>query len=738
MADSAEMNIMIETGADFLLYKTIRDDQNNPVDLTGAAIASHLREFAEAADYFEFACMHNGQGGKITIIMPHETTSLIAFAKGVYDVKVVLADGFTTYTLHGDAFIREGVTKSYNGSVLFTLGIDKYENLPEVGNVDRMYLVYEDQKLYRWNGMNYVSALGALELHNEGVWDGSIAYDKYATVTNAGSSYMSLHPVPADTDIHDTYYWTKLAEAGGAENIDDEAGEGDTTKTWSADKIASEFGVLDETAHVEFLYDDPANCENASYGFGLCCVIWTENTCIVNDFGANSTPASALLSFLSSKNITKIDAVIVSHYHGDHVTPTAVSNLVNSGIDLSDCTFYLPHKNIDWSQYIGTYSTYVTYRTDIITILEGAGIPYVEPYVEGTSVDIGDFNVKFYNVDADLYSTYYPYKYYSQGSYQTDSTRYNSFSMCAMVSYYGKKVFLTGDIEYPAEENMASIAAQADVYLVSHHGRNLHESQHLCNMLACRIGVIPQYCDIDGMSTEGMLAPTSGRCRELGTLLSTLNKNVKIDINRYGVYSHPDNDIQLGICKGQILLEGQALNDIVTNGKYYTSDFGTIDALLNKPSETINRIVDLVVEELRDNDLHYCVHQKLTGYGRKSSGHTTNPVVYNRVLLNGNWSEWEREFYVGNTVQSTDCNDLKNNGIYTLVSTASNIPVAAVCMVFVYSYYNSSGLLRATQIATSNQAAVAGRKIYYRTFWETNGGGDSWTNWFMFNPDPEP
>lgn len=157
MAESAELNILLETGADFVMYKTIRDDQENPVDLTGASISSHLREFAEAADYFEFACMHNGPGGKVTITMPHETTAQIAFASGVYDVKVVLADGFTTYTLHGDAVIREGVTKFYDGKVLFMVGIGEYDALPEVGNVDRLYFCYEDRKIYRWNGMNYVA-----------------------------------------------------------------------------------------------------------------------------------------------------------------------------------------------------------------------------------------------------------------------------------------------------------------------------------------------------------------------------------------------------------------------------------------------------------------------------------------------------------------------------------------------------------------------------------------------------
>ena len=221
MPESAELNILIETGADFVMYKTIRDDQNNPIDLTGATIASHLREFAEAAECFEFACMHNGQGGKITVTMPKETTSQIAFASGVYDVKVTLADGFTTYTLHGEAEIREGVTKSYDGKVLFLIGIGEYDGLPEVGNIDRLYFVYEERRLYRWNGTNYVAiAVGngirRIDLMRSDIYNDyyRITFDDnthyFYTVINGGVKKVELVGTSGDdvTGVIDTYRMT--------------------------------------------------------------------------------------------------------------------------------------------------------------------------------------------------------------------------------------------------------------------------------------------------------------------------------------------------------------------------------------------------------------------------------------------------------------------------------------------------------------------------------------------------
>ena len=157
MPETAELNILIETGTDFVLPHKIKDENGNPLDLTGATVSAQLREFAEAADAFDFHCMHNGSGGRISVTMPHETTSLIAFRQGVYDVKVTLADGTVSHPLSGEAYIKEGVTKSYDGAVLFMLGIGEFDDLPEVGNVDRLYFCYSDRKIYRWNGLNYVA-----------------------------------------------------------------------------------------------------------------------------------------------------------------------------------------------------------------------------------------------------------------------------------------------------------------------------------------------------------------------------------------------------------------------------------------------------------------------------------------------------------------------------------------------------------------------------------------------------
>lgn len=155
MAESADYNIIIETGADFALPVNLYDDNGDPVDLTGATITSHLRRFAESAEYHEFVCSHNGAGGRIILSMPKEVTRNISYPSGVYDVLVTLAD-LTTYTLKGTAEIRAGITKGYTGTMLYMVGVTTYSELPAKGEYNRIYFTYDTMEYYRWNGQNYI------------------------------------------------------------------------------------------------------------------------------------------------------------------------------------------------------------------------------------------------------------------------------------------------------------------------------------------------------------------------------------------------------------------------------------------------------------------------------------------------------------------------------------------------------------------------------------------------------
>lgn len=149
-------NILIEAGADFVLPWYWYDENGNPVDLTDSTIEAQLRHFAEDPDFYEFVCTHNGLGGRISITLLNEITASIAWTSGVYDVFVTPAGGDRTRVLHGNANIVPNVTKPVDGTFLYMLGIASWNDLPAVGNTNRLYFVYDERKIYRWNGVNYI------------------------------------------------------------------------------------------------------------------------------------------------------------------------------------------------------------------------------------------------------------------------------------------------------------------------------------------------------------------------------------------------------------------------------------------------------------------------------------------------------------------------------------------------------------------------------------------------------
>lgn len=157
MADENRYNILIDAGADFVLPWIWYDSNGNPVDLTGARIEAQLRRFAESNEVYEFICTHNGQGGRILMTLPLEVTARISWPNGVYDVFVTPAGGQREKLLYGNAEVQHNVTKPVDGTFLYMIGIGKFSDLPAQGILNRLYFCYEDRKIYRWNGQNYVA-----------------------------------------------------------------------------------------------------------------------------------------------------------------------------------------------------------------------------------------------------------------------------------------------------------------------------------------------------------------------------------------------------------------------------------------------------------------------------------------------------------------------------------------------------------------------------------------------------
>lgn len=238
------------------------------------------------------------------------------------------------------------------------------------------------------------------------------------------------------------------------------------------------------------LSDNAANTVGNKW-FGNCCVLTMLNNDaegnIVFDFG-NGKDASVLINYIASQHSNKVLAVVISHYHDDHVSLAKLNQFLNSSlIDTSDCHFYLPHGEIDWSSFTGV--TYQSVETAIINSLETHNIQYTQVDTEGYSAEFGQVKVTFHNVTADKFGDYYDYMY-NEDMGVTENTNYNNFSMISKVMFKGHTIVLPADVEQPAEKNNANVVAGADIFVVNHHGLNLKSADEWIDALSPSISIL--------------------------------------------------------------------------------------------------------------------------------------------------------------------------------------------------------------------------------------------------------
>lgn len=498
--------------------------------------------------------------------------------------------------------------------------------------------------------------------------------------------------------------------------------------------------------------------------FGLSCVLWNNNACIVYDFGNSLDPGHALISFLEGNGITKVDAVIISHYHGDHVKAEAVEALLDSNVDTSDCVFYLPHHGLDWTQIQSdTTVGMAKIEADIQDLLEARGKTVIYPETEGYFAQIGDFRVNLYNVSHSFWGDYYAWKYRARQGTIESLPRYNNWSMCALVSIGGTRVFLTGDIERPAQDNMADIVAEADVISLPHHGVNLVESPAFIRAINTKIGVLSPYSYKRYQQISGEISPITEKCLQCGTVLTTQNGNVELVIDGGGVHAADNGGLISGVSLGQTIRQNSNMDDLDFGFSVYPST--NITGVTNLPS-AFNRTsyfltVPINLNATDEKDMSYGKLQ----FGFCPTGDKEGTLVYRRRKAEGTWTDWininliteahdsytqgDTEYFTRKMTQSmrlspisvrgdlkateiSDCNACTTTGFYTLnlASRILNGPwrAGSAGYMIVMSHRNSQGLKRCVQIAFRMDLISENKPyIYVRNYSE--GAETPWSEW---------
>jgi hypothetical protein len=123
---AAEQDILIEQGASFSMFMTVRDESFRPIDITEYTFRGKIKkDFSDSAAQAEFTFVKLDQTqeaskGKVEITLtPTQTSAISTNSKGlsrtivkmVYDIESQTPAGFVTRWLQGIAKISPEVTK---------------------------------------------------------------------------------------------------------------------------------------------------------------------------------------------------------------------------------------------------------------------------------------------------------------------------------------------------------------------------------------------------------------------------------------------------------------------------------------------------------------------------------------------------------------------------------------------------------------------------------------------------
>lgn len=203
--------------------------------------------------------------------------------------------------------------------------------------------------------------------------------------------------------------------------------------------------------------------------FGSPVILECSDGLILFDFGFDEW---AMYNAIMATGKTKIKAIVISHYHDDHIG--GFNRVITSGnLDFTGCVAFLPHANITWERMLGAdWTSIQNDEARVTNVLTGLlGETNVIHPAEGDKYEgFDNLSLEFFNLSANYFNAYYEYMLNANGS-SMGYTQYNNFSMVCVVDHYsGGRSVIPGDIHDIAEANCFRAFIGANIVMAPHHG----------------------------------------------------------------------------------------------------------------------------------------------------------------------------------------------------------------------------------------------------------------------------
>lgn len=213
---------------------------------------------------------------------------------------------------------------------------------------------------------------------------------------------------------------------------------------------------------------------------GDCIYIRAGSDDILIDAGSATSSIPAIKSYLDTY-ITdkKIEYVIATHAHEDHIAGFAGSDSEQSLFRYYDCETIIDFPRSDSSSRI--YQRYVSER-DAEVNAGAAHYTALECYNNENGAQ------RTYEIGGGATMTFL-YNYF----YENEASSENDYSVCTLFSYSGKNYLFTGDLENEGskkgEENLLKYndLPQCELYKAGHHGSKTSSSSALLEVIKPKI-----------------------------------------------------------------------------------------------------------------------------------------------------------------------------------------------------------------------------------------------------------